>query len=132
MKRWKWWLLGIICGSLACQKSDTPENITPLNTGQWRTFLFSNEGTDLSADLALAVFSFRKDGSLIIVKPGAADTGIYTIRKIDNKNIVLIQMKDKPVITLLNKDWEMLELNPERVRMQNTVGNKTSLLTLVR
>jgi hypothetical protein len=132
MRKIYWALCCLLWMASGCQKNNRSENITPLNTGQWRTFLFSHEGNDLSAAMALAIYQFKPDGSLILIQPGTADTGLYFIRQIDGKNIVTIQIKDNPVITLLNKDWELLELNPERVRMQNTVGNKTSLLTLVR
>ena len=135
MKAIQWMACCLIFLGMACQKNIGPENpdtISPLTTGSWRLFLFMYEGFDRSASFSSAVYKFGTDGSLTIEQLGVTETGKYKMRSRDNKSFMLIEMNDSPTISLLNKDWEVLEISPDRIRMQNTVSNKTSLLTLLR
>jgi outer membrane biogenesis lipoprotein LolB len=130
-RRWLAYLL-LIAALAACQKEERPPDINPLNTDQWRTSVLLHQGTDMSPSFALAILRFGREGQLIVRWPGTADTGTYLLTASGGRQYVQMQMREQGVVGLLNKNWELLEMSAERIRLQHTATGGTSVFTMVR
>ena len=118
----------------------SPGNNTTMNvsqavsSGTWRITLFTNSGTDQTANFAGYSFTFSSGGTITVVNGSITKNGTWSVNGSLNKFSIDLGVKDntnKPLGDLTN-DWLIISSNNTEVRLKDDSSTSNELVTFTK
>lgn len=128
-------ILALVLNS--CDKSNDPAApedsaaSTLLQPGTWKVTLFNDSGNDETSNFLGFNLTFVSDGTVTAVKNATTVNGIWNTGVDNNQNKFILNFGTTNPFDELNEDWGILELTPDKIRLQHVSGGNggTDLLT---
>ncbi|GAO41521.1 lipocalin family protein [Flavihumibacter petaseus] len=117
----------LILGS--CHKSDdstVSEQTSILTSGNWKIVHFEEDGVDETTDFSGYTFMFHDDGTAMATRNSNTTNGSFTFQHDDDRDKLLLFLGSADPLEELNEDWQILELNENRIRLEHTSGGDGS------
>jgi hypothetical protein len=113
------------------KKDDSPSTQSIIQQGKWRITLFNDSGTDETYHFTGYEFTFNTNGSVVAVKNTTTVNGTWSTGNDDSKSKLILNFGTTVNFNDLNEDWQILEKNSSKIRMQHISGGNgtTDLLT---
>ena len=128
-------ILALVLNS--CDKSNDPAApvdsaaSTLLQLGTWKVTMFNDSGNDETSNFLGFNLTFVSDGTVTAVKNTTTVNGIWNTGVDNNQNKFILNFGTTNPFDELNEDWGILELTPDKIRLQHVSGGNggTDLLT---
>lgn len=139
-KEIRFFLLAVtfVC-ALSCKKNDdnnpnSSDVATTITSGNWRITQFLEDNVDETAHFSGYMFTFNPAGTATAVKSGNTVNGYWSAGNDDSKVKLNLEFGNNDPWEELNEDWQVLERNDTKIRLQHVSGGdgSTDFLTFER
>ena len=121
---------------MACTSgSNTSANAGQVaSSGTWRVTLFTDSGTDQTANFSGYVFTFSSAGTVTAVKGSITKNGTWSVNSSSNKFNIDLGAKgstNQPMGDLTN-DWQIISASNTEIKLKNDNSTSNEFLTLTK
>jgi len=119
-------LIGLIILAASCSKSLDNNTSDIAASGTWRVTLFTNSGTDETADFTGYTFTFSSNGTVAALKSGITQNGTWSVDNSSGKFIINLGPKDnsnKPLGELTD-DWKIISSSNSEIKLKDDSNNE--------
>lgn len=112
------------------QIDDSAVQLT-MQQGTWKITLFNDGGTDKTPNFTGYNFTFVSNGTVESAKPGSTINGVWSSGVFNNQILFNLDFGTAAPFNDLNGNWNIQELNPLILRLQQLKGGSQGTDVLV-